>query len=472
MRRTSERLVTIAALMLLAPSCKKKQEPVDDTPSPTRNSATLDVVNTDIGTGLALRVSLAPTSVVWEQSIAIDDDRAVLLGREGDRVFALRTNDRGRTWSSVSTQTQPGARWGVGANGALALVTESGAAPNPGGGPRGNRATPSSARISEAATFYASADDKSLDGPRPFLPDEGPLKGATLPPGLGRPTLLGSSMSLLVERAGAPTLAYLPFGGGGPVQAHPIERRGGIVPVAYGRPPKLLTVGGGSVEVQDWPSAGQPLGVASPIPNYRPDGDAWTEFAGGPSCEAGAFSFKRLGRSQPWLVGVSGERSLAFRLPASEVATIGCGPDAIVTETSTIDPSDLEKKRKVPQLVRCSLDGKCVEPLAPPFSIWTEKHERRIWAVPTAKGLVAVMRARSGSRWGLYLGQSTEGGRTFELPRTIGEGADSRRLLDFGALLRFQDRIVLLLSADVGTSGRRGWYALASDDQGNSWGPP
>ncbi len=462
-------------LTIALAACKSKQAEVEEVPVPARNTATLDVVNTEIGTGLALRVTLAPTSVRWEQSITLDDDRAVLLGREGDQVYALRTSDRGRTWTSVTTQVQPWAAWGTAANGALALVTGSSERPKAttsGASVGANPASRPLAAIIEATSFYASPNDKNLDGPRAFFPDEGEMKGVNVPAGLARPALLEEGISLLADRAGTPTLLFAPLRGTQAQTPTPLEKRPGYVPVPYGRPPRLLSVDKGTVELRPWPAPGQAVASGSPIPGYRAESSATTQLSEGPSCEAGAFSFRRIQGPQPWLLGVSGDRAMAFRLPPSDVTRLGCALDAVVTETVTVDPSDVEKKRKVPQLVRCTLDGTCSEPKAPPFAVWSEKHEREIWSVPTSKGLVAVMRARSGSRWGLYLGQSNEAGTTFELPRTIGEGSDSRGQLDFGALLRFQNRIVLLISADVGSSGRRGWYALASDDEGNNWGPP
>ena len=88
------------------------------------------------------------------------------------------------------------------------------------------------------------------------------------------------------------------------------------------------------------------------------------------------------------------------------------------------------------------------------------------------EGVVAVMRATAGARWGLYLGQSSDAGENFELPRKIGEGATDRGYFELGALIRFDERILMLLSADVTGTTRRGWYVLASDDGGTHWGPP
>lgn len=466
MRRRSDLALALAlALVGLASACKKKDDRPEDVPVPPRNAATLDVVNTELGTGLALRVGLAPTSVKWERVVSLDDERALLLGREGDLAYALRTSDRGRTWSSVSAQVKPWAAWAIASTGAVALV--SGAAERAKAGAP-NKPMP----VGDVTWWYAAPGDRNLDGPRALLPGEGKLAGVALAAAVGAPAFAGEAMSLLADRGGkTPVLVHAAVTGAARLDAMDLDKQT-FAPMPYGRPAKLLSVTKGAVELRSWPLPGDPLGAASAVPNLRAEATTLAQLTEGPSCEAGAFSYRRLAGPQPALLGVSGDLTLAYKLPASDVARLGCHMDAIVTETSVIDPADPEKKRKVPQLVRCEHDGKCSSPKAPPFAVWPEKHDREIWTVPTSRGLVAVMRARTSTRWGLYLGQSNDGGNTFELPRTIGEGADSRGELGFGALLRFQSRLVLLLSADVGATGRRGWYALASDDEGNNWGPP
>lgn len=458
-------------LVALASGCKKKDDKPEEVPVPARNAATLDVVSTEIGSGLALRADAAPTSVRWERTVVLDDDRAVLLGREHDQVWMLRTADRGRTWTSATADVKGWSAWGIAPSGGLALVSGDPTRPAAAAGRSVAGAAPPKPGPIAAATFWlAGATDRSLDGPRVFFPDDGKLGGVVVPTALAAPAAFEDGIGLLAERNKLPTIAYAARAGTPPDPL--VLDKQAYVPVPYGRPPSLLSVTRSAVELRPFPRPGESLGGATALPNYRVDGATFAQLSEGPSCEAGAFAFRRLRGAPPWLVGVSGERALAFKLPPSEVARLGCATNAVVTETTVLDPSDAEKKRKVPQLVRCTLDGTCAEPKAPPFAIWSEKHDREIWSVPTSGGLVAVMRARTGGRWGLYLGQSTDEGATFELPRTIGEGNDTTAALDFGALLRFSNRLVLLISANVGSTGRRGWYALASDDEGNHWGPP
>jgi hypothetical protein len=60
----------------------------------------------------------------------------------------------------------------------------------------------------------------------------------------------------------------------------------------------------------------------------------------------------------------------------------------------------------------------------------------------------------------------------YERQRVIGEGQSDRGRLELGALLSLGKRAILLLSADVTGTSRRGWFVLVSDDGGTNWGPP
>ena len=83
-----------------------------------------------------------------------------------------------------------------------------------------------------------------------------------------------------------------------------------------------------------------------------------------------------------------------------------------------------------------------------------------------------LLLAKAGNRFGTYLATSTDKGNTFELPRVISETDTGRGFIDVGVLVPFDDRVVMLFTADVtGTRGRR-WYAMATDDGGENWGPP
>jgi hypothetical protein len=229
----------------------------------------------------------------------------------------------------------------------------------------------------------------------------------------------------------------------------------------------MLSVKGGAVMVRPWPAPGEAPAVPSPVPGLRADPSVLRQLGDGPTCEAGSWSFQRIVQppSTATLVGIAPNRAFAVKLPRGDAALLGCSSEAVVLLGS-------EEKTGAPLLLRCTLDGKCSTPKSPPFRIWPETHDRSVRAVPTGQGVVATLGARAGARWGLYLGQSLDGGQLFELPRVIGEGTSERGIFELGALLALPKRSLLLVSADVTGTTRRGWYALASDDGGTNWGPP
>jgi hypothetical protein len=229
----------------------------------------------------------------------------------------------------------------------------------------------------------------------------------------------------------------------------------------------MLTESRGTIAVQPWPKPGEKIQSGTAVPGLGRVTGAFDQLSSGPGCEFMGWSFSRIASSSSnaWIIGVSPKKSFAFKAPNGEATTIGCGEDAVVVEV-------FDSKKEVPQLLRCTFDGKCSTPQSQPFDIWPEKHERSILSTATPQGLVAVMKARSGARWGTYLATSMDGGKTFDLPRVIGEGATDRGFFEIGALIGFKDRVLILLSADVTGTRRRGWYVLASDDGGQSWREP
>jgi hypothetical protein len=90
----------------------------------------------------------------------------------------------------------------------------------------------------------------------------------------------------------------------------------------------------------------------------------------------------------------------------------------------------------------------------------------------TEKGVLGVMSANAGDRWGLYLVQGPDNGAVYERQRVIGEGTGGRGRIELGALVSLGKRALLLLSADVTGTSRRGWFVMVSDDGGTNWGPP
>jgi hypothetical protein len=437
--------------------CKGKKKP-DDAVSvapPAPGGASTDLVGTEIGAGLGLPAQLAPTSTKWLRVVALDDKSAVLVGRALDDLIVLRTNDAGRSWTAVRGRADAWNASAIAADGAVALASGGWEKPAKAGA-----VTP----VTRARVWIGGAEGE-IQGPIAFLPDEQRFAGLALARELGAFALLdGGVASLYAERRREPVVAWVATAGAGPPPGK--LGRGAFVRAPYGRPPQLLSVAGGALEVRPWPAPGAALGPAARVPSLRVSAPSAEELGRGPGCEAGAWSFARLGPStRATLVGISDSRALSFPLPAGVSDAFGCGPAGVVFEM-------LDTDGKTPLLVRCSLEGRCLKPGSPPFRIWPEPHERTIVAVPTPAGVVGVLTARAGVRWGVYLAQSHDGGASFELPRVIGEGDGQRGFYELGALVGLGARVVMLLSADVTGTSRRNWYVLASNDGGKSWAPP
>lgn len=438
-------------------SCKKDTEPEPIPAPPSPGGASQDTVNTRIGTGLGFGSSLAPTSTKWERVFVTGPLTAVVVGRSLDEAIALRTTDGGRTWDALKTKPGNFASWGVGADGSAALI---------GGDTKKVKLGPGErAPVIKANVWFAPAD-RTLSESAPLFPNDDRLTDISIERGFAMPAVLSSELAAVVADQNRTSAIVFGAPGGQPQPDAIAGERDKIVTAPFGRPPQMLTESGGGFSTRPWPKPGEKLQSGTPIPGLTRLPGAYEQLSDGPGCEFLEWSFARVGSPQnAWIVGVSEKKSFAFKAPTGEAPAIGCGADAVVVEV-------FDKEKKGPQLLRCTFDGKCSVPQSPPFDVWTEKHERKITSVATNQGIVAVMSARSGARWGTYLGTSMDGGKTFDLPRVIGEGSTDRGFFEIGALIAFPERVVILLSADVTGTRRRGWYALASEDGGQSWREP
>ncbi len=440
-------------------ACGKKEtepEPIPAPPSP--GGASQDLVNTRLGTGLGLNPSLAPTSTKWERVFVVDGKTAIIVGTALDEAIALRTTDKGRNWEALRAKPGKFASWGVGADGSTALI---------GGDRRKAKVAKGVLRPVEKAQVWFAPAGRSLSEPAKLFPNDDELKNVSIESGFAMPAVhSGELVGTVADRQRSNLLVFgVP---GGEKQPPPLTpARAKMVMAPFGRPPQLLTERGASFEVAPWPKPGEKVASGKAITGLGRVNGAYEQLSMGPGCEFGKWSFARLdgGTSNTWVVGVSPDKSFAFKVPGGEVKTIGCGPDAVVVET-------IDAKKKVPQLVRCTFDGKCAAPQSQPFEIWPEEHNRTIVSTATKQGVVAVMTARAGARWANHLATSMDGGKTFDLPRLIGEGATDRGLFEIGAVIGFEDSVVILLSADVTGTRRRGWYVLSSRDGGQTWGEP
>ena len=438
--------------------CKKKEEPEQVPPPPTPGGASVDVVATNIGSGLGIPSELAPTSTQWERVFVIDDKTAIVAGRALDEAIALRTTDGGRSWVSLRAKAQKWVSWSVGQDGAVVLAD--------GTHKKAKVAAGATAAIESGQLRFAPLEGQ-LSEPAPLFPTEDRFKGATVPGGVAMPAVLSPELAAVVVTEGrAPVIA---FGApGGQQQPEPLKPpRGTYVTAPYGRPAQLLSLTRGGIEVRPWPRPGETLAPGSRIPGAAAGPKVIEQLNRGPGCEMGGWSMQRYATRPKvaTVVGVSGDRAFAFNVPGGPSERLGCGTEGVVVET-------IDAEKKVPQLVRCGLDGKCADPKSLPFDTWKDKHERTILLAATKQGVIATMGARAGARWGVYLAQSLDGGSTFELPRIIGEGKSERGYFEVGALINMPTRVLILMSADVTGTTKRGWYVLASDDGGSNWGPP
>lgn len=439
--------------------CKEEETEPETVATDSQGGATQDVVNTGIGAGLGLDAKLAPTSTTWDRVVVVDDRHAFLLGHTADQAIALRTADRGRTWVALKAVGDQWQAWGVTDDAAIVLTA---------GKRKKMTARPGKEpTIVDARAQFAAANDESLSAPTPLFPNDDALAAVAVDDGLTQPAALSEQLlGLIAERRRRPIVL---FGVPSAKQApDPITLPPGrFIHAPYGRAAQLLSVNGTALNVRPWPKPGETLAPPNRIPGITVTRAMADQLDRGPGCEAGDMSFARLsaGPTRAWIVGVSPTRALAFQVPGGEVPTLGCHPEGIVV--STLDP-----EKKEPKLIRCSLDGKCADPQSNPFEIWPEEHERTMHFAVTAEGVVATMTAKTGNRHGAYLSTSTDGGVSYQLARIINEGQTDRGFIEVAALIPFPDRVVMLISADVTGTRRRGWYVVASDDNGEHWGPP
>lgn len=451
-------------------SCKKEEEKPEQVGlAPRVGGASADSVTTQIGQGSALDTKLAPTSTVWQRVVVIDDDSALLIGQAIEETIALRTDDGGATWFALKTKSNGWPRWGAGADGALVLAD--------GKREKAARELQSTAPVREIELWFAGPDERSLTGPSPALPGDKTLQNAEVYRGIGAPAALSGQLASLVVDNGRNR--YLMYGRPLGQQAHEPRQlpSSSFVARPYGRPAQLVGIEGGSITVRPWPEpADEKLAEPVKIAGFSGASARTLEELGAqPLCEQGDLTLQLVtSGATRYIVGIAPKRTVAFKVPVNHDTRYGCGGEAIVYET--VDPKQQKLARRneapIPILVRCTFDGKCSEPQSYPFQPWEGKHESQITSISTEAGIVATMTSQAGTRWGAYLGQSLDGGKTFELARVIGEGEGERGRFEIGALVRFKQRLLLLISADVTGTSRRGWYVLASNDDGTNWGTP
>lgn len=456
-------LAGLALLALASAACEKKKEAKPRDVPPPLGAASTDELTTKVGVGSGLDAQLASSSTRWEHAFVTGPRSAAILGSTPTERVVLMTDDGGRTFRALREPKQDFSSLDAAAGGTLVLASGTRLEP-----PKSSKAP----RLFVAADVRFTDEDRRAFGPPvPWqVPDAGAAKKAAPPEGFAEAAVaaLGpGAAALLAENARR--RGSVRFVGGEPpspsgeLALPPGER---IVPMPFGRPPALLSARGATLLARPLPSPGAP---SLPAPR-KVDGLAATPEVlaalSAPPCAAGEASAALVpragGKSAVLVASAKGTR--AFSLPpGSYLPGLGCAAGAVVA---------LRAGKEGIEAVRCDLEGKCVSPKTPAFRSWQGPHDKRFWSVPTPKGAVIALERRAGERWELAVSHSTDDLETFDLPRVVGEGTTSRGSIDLGALLALEDRLLLLVSADVTGTTRRGLYVLASDDGGLSWGPP
>jgi hypothetical protein len=449
---------------------KKKEEDGPIAAPPPPGAASHDELSTGLGQARGLDEGLAPSSVKWTRVVVLDEKRAIIAGDVVNETIALLTDDAGKTWRSFRSERDAWANWSAALDGSVVL----------GSGGRDGAPTPTSARVEAARLAFGALDGPSLTAPTPLFPTEkGPAKGLLQTAAAIPAVLSPDSAAMIVEDA--PRKLLLVYGGKPGAEAVPpvkLPSAEKMVAVPYGRPPVMLSLKGKDLLQRPFPAANTPLDKPQKVASVATTTTLLAELSTPPACETGEWSFQRTlaGPKKVQLLGVSPAKIIQFALPegTSPTTAVGCGAGKILVEAiaeKTGTPAMQATQPDIPVVVTCDLAGKCVKPTNNPFRIWPTPHKREIVMAATEEGMIGVMTARASDRWGVYLAQAGDG-TLFERQRVIGEGTVDRGRIELGALVSFGKRALLLISADVTGTSRRGWFVLVSDDGGTSWNPP
>jgi hypothetical protein len=450
----------IAIFALLASGCGKKKEEDPIPVGPPPGAASSDELSIGIGQARGLNERLAPTSTRWRRVIVLDEKSAVLVGDVAAEAITLITSDAGKTWRSLRAVREAWSSVNAALDGTLVV-----AAGGRDGSPSATTSTVQAARVS-----FGALDAQELNAPSPLFPDiKGPATGL-LQNDSAVPAILSPDLTAIIADE-SPRHTVVFFGGKPGAEAAPkvaLPPAEKFVPVPYGRPPLLLSTRGKDLFSRPFPLPGKPLEKPVKIAGLLPTKTLGAELAAPTTCETGAWSFQLVKQAPArlFVLGVSPAKTVVFPLPEQTVPTtrLGCGADHVVVEGS-------DNLTKAPILLQCDLAGKCAVPQNNAFRLWPEEHQHEIVSTAAEKGVVSVLTARAGERWGLYLGQSPDG-VIWERARVIGEGTGDRGRVELGALMSFGKRIAILVSAGVTGTSRRGWFMIASDDGGANWGVP
>jgi hypothetical protein len=459
-------------------SCGKPKElPKEPEHPASEGGATSHELLTKVGLARALATkskdTMPSTSTHWPRVFPIDGQSAILGGEIENGAVALRTDDAGRTWTSLKVPIEPGSllSYSVGADKTVVIAVAKRQIPK--------KKLPKDAvpPIDTLTLFFGPPDDTKLSAPSPIIAPLDKGQGPTIPKGVGAQAVLSKTLTSfpLEIQPKVFALAYgVPPGEELP-PATPLPKTEAPVYGAFGRPPVLLTATTKGIVYRPWPQPKEALAPPKPVDRLLMTKTLVDELSQGPECEHGAWSFKRVAQppNKTFVVAASREKVVTFELPQTvdNKIPMGCGDDYVVVEA--MNPVD-----NLPTFVVCKIDGTCMPPDNRPFLKPAFKGDRVVGITTYKTGIIAAQTLQSPTQWQFTLSRSdTLGkpealGKLYDPERLVLEGQGERGRLDYGALVGLGDKTLLLMSADVTGTTARQWFVMASDDGGQTWNPP
>jgi hypothetical protein len=440
--------------------------PVPAPPAPASQAAREQLI-TSIGSGRALDREVVPETTEWRGWLAVDDRVAAAFGEVDGAPLALVTTDGGTTWRTVRGERSAASAWALSDTGMVALLTASE------DGPAGRARSLGSLRVS-----LMGAGDTSPGPPSLVLPAEGAKK-----PRLGPDTLLASFVGpdalavLAVDAAGPARVHVLGPASAPPSPPLPLPATEKLLPGVYGHPAQLASLRGRQLVIRPAPAQGQALTEPVVVEGFAPPPTLLRDVSGAPVCRTGKWTHRLVapGGARDFVLSISPDKAGAIPIATPRPARVGqatmadgprafgCGGDSVSVEIRAGGEG---------RPLTCALGAACVAPDEPPFRPWATAHQRRMHVVPTARGVIAAVTRSEGSRWGAWLAQSVDAGKTWQLPRVIAEGDVERGRVEVGMLAALGGRALLLLRGDVSGTTQRAWFVLVSDDGGSTWAAP
>jgi hypothetical protein len=469
--RCAARLGALAIGLSLV-SCKKDDPPgagsvaLPAPPAPTSQAAREQLV-TSIGSGRALDREAVPETTEWRGWSAVDDRVAAAFGDVDGAPLALVTTDGGSTWRTVRAERGAAAGWALSEAGMVAVL---GASEDE---PAGRARTLGSLRVS-----LVGAGETVPGPPSLVLPAEGAKK-----PRLGPDALLASfagpdALAVLVAEPVGPALLHIvgsPSAPPTPPLSLPAAEK--PLPGVYGRPAQVASLRGRQLVIRAVPLQGQALPEPVVVEGFVPAPTLPKDVSGAPVCRTGKWTHRLVAQpgGRDFVLSISPDKAGAIPIATPRATTVsqptitdgprafGCGADSVSVEIRGAGEG---------RPLTCALGADCLAPDEPPFRPWATAHARRMHLVPTPRGVIATVTRSEGSRWGAWLAQSVDAGKSWQLPRVIAEGDVERGRVEVGMLAALGGRALLILRGDISGTTQRAWFVLVSDDGGATWAAP